>query len=168
MNNGYSGTGISIIFYLLLALLMPLVHFARVSMKRNIYVHGFVMRHFLYGIMIIATVVIGISWLISITGINQHAQWHVMLLLSAITTVGLLMLWIAVPIIVKIILWMFRIKPSLPQNYTAPMPKPDEDEHLEYKVIDSVMSRDQWIAFRSKHYGFSKSRDKVSQRSVLW
>jgi hypothetical protein len=158
MNNGYSGTGISIIFYLLLALVMPLVHFVRVVLRHNGYKHRFVFRHFLYGIMIIATVVVGISWLTDVTGMKELAHWHVMLYVSAATTVGLLLVWILLPLLVRLLLWIFRVTPTTlptePVSHTRVKPRRAHEEH---RVIDGIMSRNQWVAFRTIHYGGPKS-----------
>lgn len=168
MNNGYSGTGISIIFYLILALLMPFVHFVRVSTKHNLYRHRFVLRHFFYGIMIIFMVVIIISWLISITGIKSQSEWQAMVIFSAISTIGLLVLWTVLPLIIKLILWIFRIHPShamMPLTHNSEI---TEVEHTEYKVIDGVMSQRRWLAFRAKHYGCSAKHTTIKQQSTVW
>lgn len=155
MNNGYSGTGISIIFYLLLALLMPIIQIVRLIFKHGVYKNRFVVRHFLYGIMIIITVVIGISWLTTVTGIKERAHWHVMLNVSAATTVGLLLAWILLPLLVKAIFWVFHLKHSATQTPLSTQ-SASSREHNEYRVIDSMMSRKQWLDFRSVHYGMKK------------
>lgn len=162
MNNGYSGTGISIIFYLILALVMPLVHIVRVSTRHNLYMHRFVLRHFFYGIMIIMTVVVGISWLITATGMNTHAHWHAMLIFSAVSTVGLLVLWVVLPLTIKLFLWAFDTKFAF-LAWPIMHPYVERTNRTEYEVIDGVMSGDQWVALRAIYYVFK--RDMRTRRN---
>lgn len=121
MPNGSTGTGISIIFYLMLALLMPFVFLFRVARRNCNFRCSFVIGHFMYAVMIATTILIGISYITTVTGLKGKGQWHNMMLLGGKTTVGVLTLWVAAPILVKLLMRLFPSSMGRPYKRKIPV-----------------------------------------------
>src|SRR5579885_1128011 len=101
MTNGFNGTGISILFYLVLALLMPFVYLYRFIRRQHLFRPRFVMRHFIYALLIAGTVAIGISYLSAYAGIRGRGQWQDVIGVSAWSAFVLVVLWTVIPLLVK-------------------------------------------------------------------
>jgi chromate transport protein ChrA len=151
MNNGYNGTGISIIFYLVLAFLMPIIQLTRILLHRSNYGYKFVWQHFVYALTIAVTVAVVISFLMNIFGINDRTHWHTALHISAALTIGLLIMWVVIPLLINLVMFVFHKKHTKPR--IQPLPKPQAVRRLSpprrsYRFIDGIISKDTWRKFQ--------------------
>jgi hypothetical protein len=112
MNNGFNGTGTAFIFYIFLAMCMPLVHIYRTLRHREQFDLRFVLQHFLTGLTItaIALVCIGVVWR-SIEH-TTHGELHALLLATAWLAIGTIVVWVTIPRLVRTI-YRIRGKRSL-------------------------------------------------------
>lgn len=101
MNNGFNGTGTAFIFYVLLAICMPVVYLYRMLRHRKPVAYRFVLQHFMTGILltVIALLLIGLVWRKVET--TAHGELHTVLLATAWMAIGTLLTWIFIPRIVR-------------------------------------------------------------------
>jgi hypothetical protein len=115
MTNGFTGTGISIIFYLLLAFYMPIAFLVRTIRHRSIHKARFVLRHFLYAASITLTVWLGISYLTRVLGLEGRGKLHIFINLGVRGVAAILLFWTLMPMFVQV--WL-RVRhfapPALP------------------------------------------------------
>ncbi len=119
MTNGYSGTGISIIFYLVLAIFMPFAYLSRLLLGKQAYSAKFVLRHFLYALMIGLTALVGISYITTWAGLQGTGQWRTVLSYGAWAAVFLILLWVTIPALVRFGLRVNRISGWLNHSLMA-------------------------------------------------
>jgi hypothetical protein len=112
MTNGFTGTGVSIIFYLLLAFYMPIAFLIRTIRHRSIHGARFVLRHFLYAVSITLTVWLGISYLTKILGLEGRGKLHIFINLGVRGVAAILLLWTLMPLFVQLWLKLRHFKPA--------------------------------------------------------
>lgn len=116
MTNGFTGTGISIIFYLLLAFYMPIAFLVRTIRHRSIHKARFVLRHFLYAASITLTVWLGISYLTRVLGLEGRGKLHIFINLGVRGVAAILLFWTLMPLFVQ--LWL-RLRHFAPPTLPA-------------------------------------------------
>lgn len=159
MTNGFNGTGISILYYLVLALLMPFVQLYRLARRRHLFKPRFVFRHFLYGVMIALMVAMGISYLSTYTGIREHGQWRDVIGIGAWSASILVVLWTIIPLLIKLMHSILKDGPFVPNVTQINAPA----DRRKYQVIDSIMSNKQWQIFSQRLYGSEESFSLLEQ-----
>lgn len=126
MNNGFNGTGTAFIFYVLLAICMPIVYLYRALRHRKSVAYKFVLQHFLTGLLVtvIAVLLIGLVWRKVET--TAHGELHTLLLATAWMAIGTLVAWVSIPRFVRT---SYRIRGCGSQlQYTNPNIHPWVDE----------------------------------------
>jgi len=102
MNIGVPGTGISLIFYTLLAVLMPIIHCGRFLRNRREHDVKFVFVHFTYAVYFIFILLIEMSILASsLSVLNVRGPWTTMMRLGALGTFCMLASWITLPLFAR-------------------------------------------------------------------
>jgi len=112
MTNGFTGTGISIIFYLLLAFYMPIAFLVRTIRHRSIHGARFVLRHFLYAAAITLTVWLGISYLTRVMGLEGRGKLHIFINLGVRGVAAILLFWTLMPLFVQLWLRLRHFSPA--------------------------------------------------------
>lgn len=108
MGNLGIGTGISIIFYLVLALLMPFVNLYRWALRRRSYSRAFVLRHFAYGMLIVAMVVFVIRLMLANSGLAPSNYTSPVFKYGSTFAVSLVVFWTVVPLLLAIWFKVFQ------------------------------------------------------------
>lgn len=151
MPNGTTGTGISIIFYLLLALLMPVVFIVRIIKKSKSFKWKFVAMHFTYAVLIACTILLGVSYLTKISGLEGSGELHKLLTDGARVTSCILLIWAITPLLLR--LWLrvvhgSRYRSELSELMTSQIKK--RPIRSKYLVIDGIMSHSKWERIRQQ------------------
>jgi len=136
MTNGFTGTGISIIFYLLLSFLMPVAYLVRVIRHRSIHHARFVLRHFLYAVTITLTVWLGIAYLTALLGLSGRGRLHIFINLGVRGVAVILLFWTLMPLLVQ--LWL-HLKHFVPLGLPELSPPPHRPVPVHYLAIDCVL-----------------------------
>ncbi len=138
MTNGFTGTGVSIIFYLLLAFYMPIAFLIRTIRHRSIHGARFVLRHFFYAAAITLTVWLGISYLTKVLGLAGRGKLHIFINLGVRGVAAILLFWTLMPLFVQVWMKVRHFKPAqLPAlTILAKRPKVQRPRQL---AIDCVL-----------------------------
>jgi len=150
MNNGFNGTGTAFIFYVLLAIVMPLVLLYRMARHRKAVAYRFVMQHFITGVLLtaIALLLIGFAW--HKVELTAHGELHSFLVATAWLAIGTLGTWIVLPRLIRI---SYRLHGRSSQlHYKNPNIHPWLDEWYS-QLPPPVTPRSLTIDKPIKHYG---------------
>lgn len=154
MNNGFNGTGTAFIFYVLLAIVMPLVFLYRMARHQKAVAYRFVIQHFITGTLLIgiALLCIGFAW--HQVELTAHGELHALLVATAWMAIGTLGTWIVLPRLVRT---YYRLRGKGNQLHRRnPHIHPWMDEwyaQLPPETLKPVAPRSLTINSPIKHYG---------------
>ncbi len=123
MTNGYNGTGLSCVYYLILALFMPFALFFKLTNQGlNLYNKKFILKHFTIGSMIAISVFTTTSFIWNLVGLNSQDNIHKTIIIASIASLLILLVWMLAPKIVRLAIKFFGDLENL--DYRNPLIHP--------------------------------------------